>query len=319
MNRKRHTQGWLRTLRQALYHHRQEARRSLADIWRAPFASLLTLAVIGVSLALPATFWVMLQNTSQVTSQWQEGGRITLFLHKSVNDSGIAQLTEQLKGDPAIASVRYISPEAGMKEFAALSGFEDALSLLSQNPLPPVLELVPAEAQRTAEAAEQLLARLSDLPEVEQAKLDLQWLGRLNRISGLIRHALLSFGGLMLIGVLLTVANTMRLNILGRRAEIEVMKLVGATDAFIQRPFLYMGLWYGLIGGMLAWWLTEVLVLWSEAQVQALAALYHSDFRLTGLGLGDSLGLLLLSALLGVVAAMISVWRHIRQIEPANP
>lgn len=206
-----------------------------------------------------------------------------------------------------------------MKEFAALSGFADALSLLSQNPLPPVLELVPAEAARTAEAAEQLLTRLSGLPAVEQAKLDLQWLGRLNRISDLIRHALLSFGGLMLVGVLLTVANTMRLNILGRRAEIEVMKLVGATDAFIQRPFLYMGLWYGLIGGMLAWWLTEVLVLWSEAQVQALAALYHSDFRLGGLGLGDSLGLLMLAAVLGVVAARLSVWRHIRQIEPVNP
>ena len=135
-----------------------------------------------------------------------------------------------------VITVRYISPEAGMKEFAALSGFADALSLLSQNPLPPVLELVPAEAQRTAEAAEQLLQRLSALPEVEQAKLDLEWLERLNRISDLIRHALLSFGGLMLVGVLLTVANTMRLNILGRRAEIEVMKLVGATDAFIQRP-----------------------------------------------------------------------------------
>ncbi len=188
---------------------------------------------------------------------------------------------------------------------------------LSRNPLPPVLEVTPQPQSRSMAGAKALLAKLMQEADVEQGKLDLQWLERLDGIVNLLRHSNQGIVGLLLLGVLLTVANTLRLNILSRRQEIEVMKLVGATDRFIYRPYLYLGLWYGLIGGLLAWWLCEVLMLWSDSVVDELASLYDSSFHLVGLTAGEGFNLLLLSILLGIGAAWFSVYRHIREIEPS--
>lgn len=297
------------------YHHWQLASRTLGDLWRSPLTTLLTLAVIGVSLALPATFFVMLKNAEAVTSQWEGGTRITLFLQKGLDDDRLTALQTRVGGYPEVGELRYISPQQAMAEFNHLSGFSGALKLLAENPLPPVLEVMLRPESRNASSANALLERLEQEPEVEQAKLDLQWLSRLDGITSLIRHSIHAFGGLLLLGVVLTVANTLRLNVLGRRAEIEVMKLVGATDGFILRPFLYLGFWYGLIGGLLAWWLSEILVLWSENLVRELAILFESQFRLLGLG-SDGLWLPLLGAGLGMSAAWLSVHRHIRDMEP---
>jgi cell division transport system permease protein len=133
----------------------------------------------------------------------------------------------------------------------------------------------------------------------------------------LLRHTITGIAVLLLSAVLLIVGNTLRLNILNQRSEIEVLKLVGATDAFIHRPFLYTGIWFGVIGGMLAWWLTEVMVIWSEGVVKELAGLYNSNFRLVGMGAVDGINLILLGALLGLIASWFSVHRHIRDIEPS--
>src|SRR5699024_4423570 len=133
------------------------------------------------------------------------------------------------------------------------------------------------------------LADMNAEPNVDTARLDMAWLARLSGIVDLLRQAVMGMAVLLLAGVLLVVRNTLRLNILNSRYEIEVMKLVGATDRFIQRPFLYVGLWYGIIGGLLAWWLTLVMVFWLSHKVNALAALYQSDFDLVGLSLEESL------------------------------
>ena len=316
MKRKRHTSTLSRTLSLFFYHHLQEARRAVAGIWFAPLTSLMTIAVIGISLALPATLYLVLKNAEIVSQQWQNGTQITLYLRKASNDNAALTLSERIKALPEVAAVRYISPAQGMTEFGALSGFSGAMDYLSDNPLPPVLEVTPQPQFRTAQGARELLAKLTQEAEVEQGKLDMQWLERLDGIVNLLRHSIQGIAALLLLGVLLTVANTLRLNILGRRAEIEVMKLVGATDSFIYRPYLYLGLWYGFIGGLLAWWLCEVLMLWSERVVVELASLYESSFRLAGLTADEGLSLLGLSVLLGIGAAWFSVYRHIREIEP---
>jgi cell division transport system permease protein len=276
----------------------------------------MTIAVIGISLALPTTLYLVLKNAETVSDQWQSGTQITLYLHKDTPEAAALTLSERIKALPEVAAVRYISPAQAMDEFGALSGFSGAMEYLSENPLPPVLEVTPQPEFRSPQAARELQSKLTQEADVEQGKLDLQWLERLDGIVNLLRHSIQGIAGLLLLGVLLTVANTLRLNILGRRAEIEVMKLVGATDRFIYRPYLYLGLWYGFIGGLLAWWLCEVLMLWSESVVVELASLYESSFRLVGLTASEGISLLSLSVLLGVGAAWFSVYRHIREIEP---
>ena len=299
-----------------VYVHLQQFRQTMREIWHTPLTSLMTIGVIGVSLALPAALMVILKNAETVTAQWQSGTQITLYLQKGTSDAEIQALQDRIRQNRQVESVRYISPEQGMSEFKALSGFSEAQAYLSDNPLPPVLEVKPWQAFRSPQESEQLLQNLKQESAVQQAKLDIQWVTRLNGIIALARQLVHVFGGFLVIGLLLTVANTLRLYIFNRRAEIEVMKLVGATDGFIQRPFLYLGFWYGAVGGLLAWWLSEVLLLLSEEAVTYLAELYDSSFRLTGLGFADGGLLLLLGISLSMGAAWFSVHKHLREIEP---
>ena len=317
MKRKRHQSKLSRALALFFYHHLQEAKRAMAGIWFSPLTSLMTIGVIGISLALPATFYLVLKNAEAVSGQWQSGTQITLYLRKETAEASALTLSERVKAMPEVEQVRYISPAQAMAEFSQLSGFSGAVDYLSSNPLPPVLEVTPQQAYRTPAGAKELLGRLTQEAEVEQGKLDLQWLERLQGIIKLLRHSIQGIAALLLLGLVLTVANTLRLNIVSRRAEIEVMKLVGATNRFIYRPYLYIGLWFGFIGGLLATWFCEVVMLWSDKVVRELAELYGSNFQLTGLSMAEGLGLLLLSSTLSVLAAWFSVYRHIREIEPA--
>ncbi|MGL5948186.1 MAG: permease-like cell division protein FtsX [Aeromonas sp.] len=306
---------WQRGLMYLLDHVRQ-AFASLGELWRNPIASLMTLAVLGVSLALPSCFHVLLKNAELVESSWQDSAQISLYLRKDLTEQRILDLKQRILLYPEIESVSYLSREDALKEFREISGFGDALDYLDNNPLPPVLSVIPTARWQSPEGAVELLGKLKNEPEVEQGKLDLQWLTRLQGIINLLRHTITGIAVLLLCAVLLIVGNTLRLNILNQRDEIEVLKLIGATDAFIHRPFLYTGIWFGIIGGMFAWWLTEVMVIWSEGVVKELAMLYNSNFRLVGMGAIDGINLVLLGALLGLIASWFSVHRHIRDIEP---
>lgn len=299
-----------------IYVHLQQLRLTMREIWHTPLTSLMTIGVIGVSLALPAALMVILKNAESVTAEWQNGTQITLYLQKGTSDAEIQALQARIQQNAQVASVRYISPEQGMSEFKALSGFSDAQAYLSDNPLPPVLEVKPREAFHSTQESEQLLRSLKQESAVQQAKLDIQWVTRLNGIIALARQLVHLLAGFLVIGLMLTVANTLRLYIFNRRAEIEVMKLVGATDGFIQRPFMYLGFWYGAVGGLVAWWLSEVLLLLSERAVTYLAELYDSNFRLVGLGSADGALLILLGVSLSMGAAWFSVHKHLREIEP---
>ena len=297
--------------------HARQLFASLGEIWRTPLSSLMTIAVLGVSLALPASFYVLLKNAESISAVWQSKAQISLYLQQKASEEQITELQERLAKSSDIANVTYISSEQGLKDFQGAAGFSEALDLLADNPLPAVLILNLSETGRAPAAAELLLADMNAEPSVETARLDMAWLARLSGIVDLLRQAVMGMSALLLAGVLLVVSNTLRLNILNSRYEIEVMKLVGATDRFIQRPFLYVGLWYGIIGGLLAWWLTLVMVFWVSHKVTSLADLYQSDFNLLGLNLEESLLLILTGTVLSLFASGFSVRRHIRAIEPS--
>lgn len=313
----RHKLSWPQRLAMYGVDHLRQLFGSLGELWRTPLSSLMTIAVLGVSLALPASFYVLLKNAETVSEVWQSKAQISLYLAQDTSESQAKELQERLSKLPEIENLAYISAEQGLNDFKGAAGFAQALDLLADNPLPAVMILNLSEQGRAPDAAELLLADMNAEPKVDTARLDMAWLARLSGIVDLLRQAVMGMAVLLLAGVLLVVSNTLRLNILNSRYEIEVMKLVGATDRFIQRPFLYVGLWYGIIGGLLAWWLTLVMVFWLSHKVNALAALYQSDFDLVGLSLEESLLLILTGTLLSLLASGFSVRRHIKAIEPS--
>jgi cell division transport system permease protein len=276
----------------------------------------MTLLVIGVALALPATLQVALKNGQRVAGNINDSTQITLYLHNKINESDGRRLADRLNSDTAIATATYITREQALHEFKTSSGFGDALNYLNENPLPAVIVVTPADSHKSPEQAGFLLSRLRSMSEVEQAQLDMDWLRKLQALMQTGQRAVIVLSVLLALAVILIVGNTIRLAIQNRRTEIEVFKLVGATDAFIRRPFLYNGLWLGLVGGVLAWMMVVIALLWLDNPVTELADLYGSSFRVTGLSSEEVLRLLGFGTLLGLGGSLLSVNRHLKEIEP---
>ncbi|NQY86828.1 MAG: cell division protein FtsX [Colwellia sp.] len=296
--------------------HLQQAVGSLGDLWRTPFTSVMTVFVLGVSLALPATLHLFVKNAQQVSEQWDSASQITLFLKLSINDKSAQNLVKRLKLYPEVSAVHYISAKQALKEFKILSGFGQSLEYLSNNPLPATILVTPTKRASQADAANELLAKLKQEREVDQGKLDLEWLTRLEAMAQLIKNIVSGVALLLCISVILIVGNTIRLAILSQQDAIAIMKLVGATDSFIQRPFLYSGVWYGIFGGLLSWLAVSLLAQYLTGAINKLTDLYQSDFQLQGLAFSEALLLIAFAVLLGLIGSYISVRKHIRAIEP---
>jgi cell division transport system permease protein len=296
--------------------HLQQAIGSLGDLWRTPFTSIMTVFVLGISLALPATLHLFVKNAQQVSEQWDSASQITLFLKLSINDKSAQNLVKRLKLYPEVSDVHYISAKQALKEFKILSGFGQSLEYLEKNPLPATLLVTPTKHASQPNAANALLAKLTQEREVEQGKLDLEWLTRLEAIALLIKDIVNGVALLLCVSVILIVGNTIRLAILSQRDAIAIMKLVGATDSFIQRPFLYSGVWYGIFGGLLSWLAVSLLAQYLSHAIGKLTDLYQSEFQLQGLAFSEALMLVAFAVLLGLVGSYISVRKHIRAIEP---
>lgn len=299
-----------------LLRHLQVSLNSLGRLYRAPLASLMTAAVIGIALALPAGLYVLTGNLQRLSTQWDGGTNLSLFLRHDISVAQAGALADKLRQWPDIEQLRLITPGEALQEFRQLSGFGDTLDVLDENPLPPVLAIQPVVGAADADAAAGLLRRLQDLPEVDLAQLDLQWVKRFNAIVDIVQRSIWVLASLLGLAVLLITGNTIRLEIQNRREEIEITKLIGATGAFIRRPFLYSGLWYGLGGALLAAVLVELALLQLNSPVRQLAGLYESSFRLQMLSASEALGLLLAGGLLGLIGAWLAVGRHLSAIEP---
>jgi len=297
-------------------HHLQMAIFSLGRLFHTPLVTLLTATVIGIALALPAGLYLILHNVERLSGDWEISSSITLYLKPGTPVEQAQALAKRLTFHAAIAEVRYVSPTEAMEEFKHTSGFSGALDLLEENPLPSVIAIQPYAYLATPESAEKLRADLQQLPEVDIALLDLDWLQRFRLFSEIARRAVLLLGLLLALGVLLIVGNTIRLEIQNRRAEIEVTRLVGGTDAFIRRPFLYSGVWYGILGGVVAMALLTFALIALSDPVRQLAQLYQIQIDITAIPPVAPLLLIGFSVLLGWGGSWIGVQRHLKAIDP---
>ena len=293
---------------------RDSLRASFGRIWETPVASLLTILVVGIALALPASFLDLIQNARQPIEALQVTSEISLFLKPELPDSAGRKLAEQLARNPAIAATMQLTKADGLRELAAYSGFGDALSALGSNPLPTVIVIQPAAAD--ADAVSRLLVELKQLPEADKVQFDAEWLEKLRALLAILERIAVAFSVLLGLGVLFTVGNTIRLELNHRRDEITVAKLLGATDRFIRRPFLHSAFWFALLGAGLAWSLANLLILTIRGPANRLAELYNSPYRLSYLGLPETLWLVALAILLGIAGAWIVVSHTLHEIEP---
>jgi cell division transport system permease protein len=299
-----------------LIRHLQSFFYTLGLMSRAPVATVLTTAVIGLALALPAGLYVLLDNVRSATRGWDGITQVSLFLDAAVADAEASALAERLARRGDVAATRVITRAQALQEFRELSGFAEVMDAFAdENPLPAVILVEPQ--RRDGVALEPLLASLGELPEVDFAQFDLAWLQRLHGILVIVERGVLVLSVLLAAGVILVVGNTMRLGIESRRQEIEIVKLFGATNSFIRRPFLYSGLLYGLLGGLLAWLLLELSFAVLSRPVANLVALYGSGYELRGLDGWSGLVLLSGGGLLGLLGSWLSVGRHLSAIEPS--
>jgi cell division transport system permease protein len=313
----RRSPRWIRRLRTWAGDHARAATDTLDRLIGAPIATLMTVATIAIALALPATLLVLVDNLERFAGDWRQGAALSLFLSPELDEADGERLAAALRIRIDIAQVELISRAAGLAEFRAYSGLDGALEQLTDNPLPVVLAVYPSADLARAGDAEALVDNLAALPGVDFARADAQWVQRLQSLLSLLRDGTLLLGAMLALGVVLVVGNTIRLEIENRRDEIQIMDLVGATGAFIRRPFLYAGAWYGLLGGIFAWGFVAGAVALLQAPVDRVAALYGAEAVLTGLDPRQSVALLGLGALLGIIGSRIAAGRHLRRLRPA--
>lgn len=294
--------------------HVSQARLSLREFWQRPLGNALTLAVIAMALAMPASLYLLGKNLSAASTKVTSPSQVSAFLKERTPEARVMILKDQIEGMPEVEKVTYISPQQGLEDLSQYSGFDQALTLLDDYALPGVLVMTPKNNDR--EALDRLLAKVKSEQDISDIRLDEDWLARLDAIKNLVNGIVVTLALLMLGSVFLIVGNTLRFNVLANKEEIQTMKLIGATDSFILRPYLYSGVWFGFLGASIAWILTAIITVLLNSSVEQLAQLYDSPFRLVGLSWDESLLLIMVGTFLGCLAAKISAQRHMKDIEP---
>ncbi|WP_394252784.1 permease-like cell division protein FtsX [Vibrio profundi] len=294
--------------------HFKQAKASFSELWARPLGSILTLAVISMALAMPASLYLLGKNIGEVAQDVASPSQISAYIEEGIPDARVMVLKDQIESWEQVAVVEYISPQQGLADLSQYSGFDQALSLLDDYALPGVLIVTPNAESNSL--IKEVASKIKQEDEITDVRLDEDWLARLDAIKALASVIVITLTILMLGAVFLIIGNTLRFNVLARKDEIQTMKLIGATDGFILRPYLYSGMWFGLLGGTSAWVLTALITVLLNSAVEDLAQLYDSHFRLIGLSWDESLLLLILGTLLGSIAARLSAQRHLKEIEP---
>lgn len=308
----------LNSLRALAAYHLQAATNSFNFLCRRPLATMTTVIVIAIALTLPALFWVFTDNLGQLTIDWQRGGHISLYLKSPLSPLDEEGVLKQIQSTEGVGRATLKTRADGLAELQKQEGMHDIMRYLPENPLPATVDVTPSIAIDSPLKIKQLFERLQSLPQVEQAKLDMEWITRLHAILSFvtkIAHALMA---LLASAVVLIVGNTLRLAIHNRREEIQVLKLIGATDSFILRPFLYSGIWYGIVGAIFAVLFVNIFMLSVAVAVQELASVYHMHYPLLGLTVKQAYLIVLTAICLGWLGARLSVKRQLASIEPYN-
>lgn len=299
-----------------LIRHAQMAVSSLGRLTRQPASTAMTAFVIGIALALPTGLNLLVNNVTELSASWEGSANISLFLSEDVSDEQAEEISRVIRARSDVAEVELMTRSQALEEFREHSGLGDALTLLDDNPLPAVVLVQPASTHLSSDAADGLAKSLEQYKEIDLAQVDLQWVERLYAISQMFERGISILAFMLAMAVALIIGNTIRLEIQNRHSEIEITRLVGATDSFIRRPFLYEGIWYGFIGAVIALILVILSMLAMSGPVNELVGLYDSGFDVQTLSAGTWLSLLLGGPLLGLSGAWITVNRHLHQIQP---
>ena len=303
---------WLRSWgRRQLY----SLLSSLGTLLNHRVVTVMTVIVLGIAMVLPVNLHIIMKNLSKVDLQQQEWGTISVFLRPSVTAEQASEMVARVNAR-ADAKATAISPQQGMEEFRAASGFGSSLDVLESNPLPWVLQVSPMTAGtgNDAELAEQLGQWLQSQEIVDSVIIDYKWMQRLGALLNLGRSFIVVLVLMFSLAVLVVIANTIRLDVASRSDEIEVLSLVGASDGFIRQPFLYTGFWYGLLGAAFAVLLMYACMAYLRRPLSDLLDAYGNSFSLRGLGLTGVLWVLTAGAGLGSLGAWIAVERYLRQL-----
>ncbi|WP_307744761.1 permease-like cell division protein FtsX [uncultured Pantoea sp.] len=301
--------GWQEQWRYAL-------RGTLSDMWRQPLATLLTVMVIAISLTLPSVCYMVWKNVSQAATQWYPAPQLTVYLSKTLDDSAAENVVAQLKQVEGVDNVNYLTREEALNEFRNWSGFGGAMDMLEQNPLPAVAIITPKLNFQNSDTMQSLRDRVTKVQGVDEVRMDDSWFARLAALTGLVGQIASMIGVLMIVAVFLVIGNSVRLSIFARRDTINVQKLIGATDGFILRPFIYGGALLGFSGAVLSLLLSEVLVLRLQSVVASVATVFGTTFSLEGFSWDEALLLLLIAAIIGWVAAWLATVQHLRRFTP---
>ena len=284
-------------------------------IVRHPFSTFMIVLVIGVTVALPAAFNLVVNNARAISGNWDNARDCDVFLNQVINESAAEGLARLIGQRADVESVQFISASDALEDFRAQSGFGAALDQLPENPLPHTLVVRPSASNTSASMA-LLQEELANLPETEHVQVDTEWVQRFHAILDIVRQAIAIGAALLGIAIIVIIGNTIRLDIENRRAEIEVTKLIGASNAFVRRPFLWTGFWYGLFGGLMALALVYYGLFLLEAPVARLAGLYQANIAIASMALGEALAIIGVAVLLGLFSAWFTAARHMRRIEP---
>ncbi len=297
-------------------HHLQSMMFSLGKLYKQPTSTLMTIAVIAITLSLPSSFYLFLKNIKDLSGDIRSSTQITLYLKKNISQKRALELKKELNSFSNIDSIQFLSKQDALKEFKKTSGLSNSIAQLNSNPLPHTLIVQPNNQADTL-IIKTLLAKLGSISEVNSAKMDTEWINRLFSILTIIERAIIIITLLFGFAVLLIVGNTIRLDIQNRAKEITVIKLVGATDAYIRRPFLYGGIWYGLLGGLLSWFIVMLSALLLAGPVNNLGVLYHTQIEINTFTFFEFILLVLASTILGLLGSWIAVAKHLNNIEPS--
>jgi cell division transport system permease protein len=289
--------------------HRDCALDAMRRLRAQPFSSLMTLAVVAIALLLPSLLYVTGKNLAQFSDSLSGANQINAYLNSDLEESSARQLLQDIEQHPLVSRAEYISPEQAAADFALWSGLGDVVSSLNDNPLPASVLITPVDTR--FETAAQIRDAFVGRAELALIQLDQEWLQRLETFLALAQRGVVALIVILALAVLFITGNSIRTIIASREVEIRVMNLIGATNSFIARPFLYTGLWLGLLGGLLAWLMLGGMLLLFRAPASNLLAFYGSQYQLYGLDLQATLVLLGGSALLGWLGARLSVSRHL--------
>jgi cell division transport system permease protein len=297
--------------------HQKVAKSTFLHLVHQPFTSAFTCFVIGIALVLPALLSVLLANIENINQHWDGSPQITLLLKKGLPSLDAGVLAESISKKQSVSSSLFVDNEQALTDFKKRFEFTDAIEFLDENPLPHAIIVRLSPSLTAISDIEQLRDSLLSLPEVETAILDAAWVQRLQSITHLVERAVWVIAIMLSLTVVLVLGNTIRLAIENRKEEIIVVKLVGGTDGFVRRPFLYMGIFLGLGSSLIAWCLIHWVIYLLNEPIEALALSYQFEFSLSGLTFLSTLFLLIFGLSLGWISAWLAVRRHLDEIEPS--